>query len=158
MTRLPRAGQGGARRRQLGIEELSLVDADDFGVGIDPGQQLGRVFDVLRGDAHVAVRHDVIFAEAVVHQRLEGLHLLAGNLRAPQAADQLFALAAEHAAGDDFNPAVLRFSDNVHRNAEETQTPAGTSHRTLEHHARDWYSPVSVLTRTLSPSLTNGGT
>ena len=23
---------------------------------------------------------------------------------------------------------------------------------------RDWYSPVSVLTRTLSPSLTNGGT
>src|SRR5437879_6460500 len=25
-------------------------------------------------------------------------------------------------------------------------------------HTRDWYSPVSVFTRTLSPSLTNGGT
>src|SRR4029079_5067132 len=27
-----------------------------------------------------------------------------------------------------------------------------------DRHTRDWYSPVSVLTRTLSPSLTNEGT
>jgi hypothetical protein len=36
---------------------------------------------------------------------LEDLHLLPGDLRAPQPADQLLALAAEHAAGDDFDPA-----------------------------------------------------
>ena len=41
-------------------------------------------------------------------ERLEDLDLLPGDLRAPQPADQLFALAAEHAAGDDFDPAVLR--------------------------------------------------
>jgi hypothetical protein len=32
-----------------------------------------------------------------------------------------------------------------------TATPVG-------HQTRDWYSPVSVLMRTLSPSLTKGGT
>ena len=42
----------------------------------------------------------------IVEDRLENLHLLAGDLRAAQPADQLFALAAEHAAGDDFDPAV----------------------------------------------------
>jgi hypothetical protein len=30
------------------------------------------------------------------------------NLRAPEAADELFALAAEHAARDDFDPAGRR--------------------------------------------------
>src|SRR5262249_5285497 len=89
-----------------------------------------------------AVRDDAVFAVAIVNQRLEDLHLLPGNLRAAQAADQLFALATEHAAGDDLDPPVLGcLPDDVHR----TQT-------------RPWYSPVSVLMRILSPSLTNGGT
>src|SRR5262249_56670110 len=71
---------------------------------------------------------------------VEHLALLLGDLRAAQAANELLALAAEHAAGDDFDPAVLGLlADDLHQ-------------------ARDWYSPVSVFTRTLSPSLTNGGT
>src|SRR5437763_6960549 len=129
-----------ARPRQTRVEELPLVDSDDVGVVVDAAQQLVGVADVLRRDSHVAVRDDLIFAEAVVDERLEDLNLLAGDLRATQPADQLLALAAEHAAGDDFDPAVRRrTSDFVHQ-------------------TRAWYSPVSVLTRTLSPSLMNGGT
>src|SRR5438094_323020 len=129
-----------ARPRETRVEELPLVDSDDVGVVVDAAQQLVGVADVLRRDSHVAVRDDLIFAEAVVDERLEDLNLLAGDLRATQPADQLLALAAEHAAGDDFDPAVRRrTSDFVHQ-------------------TRAWYSPVSVLTRTLSPSLMNGGT
>ena len=52
---------------------------------------------------------------ASVDHRLENLHPLAGNLRAAKPADQLFALAAEHAADDDFDPALVELvSDDVH--------------------------------------------
>jgi hypothetical protein len=37
---------------------------------------------------------------------LKDLHLLAGNLRALDATDQFLALAAEHAATDDLDPAA----------------------------------------------------
>ena len=57
------------------------------------------------------------FGEPLVERRLEDLHFLAGNLGAAQPADELFALAAEHAAGNDFNPAVGgRTVRNVHVN------------------------------------------
>jgi hypothetical protein len=40
-------------------------------------------------------------------------------LRAPEPTDQLLALATEHAAGDDFDPAVLRlFPDDFHDDPE----------------------------------------
>src|SRR5262249_40443966 len=81
----------------------------------------------------------------VVDERLEDLDLLARDLRAPQAANELLALAAEHRAGDDLDPAVI---------ARMAVSTVGG----FRHYARDWYSPVSVLTRILSPSLTNGGT
>ncbi len=116
MTRLPRSASVLQAAGRFGVEELPLVDADDLGVVIHLRDQLVGALHVLGRDAHVAVRHDVIFAEAVVDERLEDLDLLAGDLRAAQAADQLFALAAEHAAGDDFDPAVLRLlADDVHR-------------------------------------------
>ncbi len=35
-------GERVADRRQLGIEELAFVDADDLGVGLDVGQQFAR--------------------------------------------------------------------------------------------------------------------
>jgi len=58
------------------------------------------------------MRDDVILAVTVVDERLEDLHLLFRDLRAPQPADQLFALAAEHAADDDFDPPVFRPAAN----------------------------------------------
>src|SRR6185437_14906487 len=68
----------------------------------------------LRLDPHGAVRRDVVFAVAVVDPRLEDLHLAPGNLRPAQPADQLLALAAEHAAGNHFDPAAARSMLNVH--------------------------------------------
>ena len=41
---------------------------------------------------------------AIVDPRLEDLDLALRDLRAAQAADQLLALAAEHAAGNDLDP------------------------------------------------------
>ena len=68
-----------------------------------------------RGQADVAVRHDVIVGEAVVELRLEHLHPLPGNLGAAHAANQLLALPAEHAAGYDFDPALVGpAADDVH--------------------------------------------
>ena len=106
MTRLPRSASVLHAAGRFGVEELPFVDADDLGVVVDharPARPSSRTF--CDGDPHVAVRHDVVFAEAVVDERLEDLHLLPGDLRAAQPADQLLALAAEHAAGDDFDPA-----------------------------------------------------
>ena len=56
-----------------------------------------------------------LVAVAVVDVRLEDLDLALGDLRAAQPADQLFALAAEHAAGDHFDPAGPGAVCNVHR-------------------------------------------
>jgi hypothetical protein len=72
-----------------------------------PGHLLGR-------NAHLAVRHDVVVAVAPVELRLENLHLLPRDLRAAQAPNQLLALAAEHAAGDDFDPAAPRMPHDFH--------------------------------------------
>src|SRR5439155_1507696 len=104
-----------APARQVRVEKLPLIDADHFRLVADVLQELIGILHGLRRDSHVAVRHDVVFAEAVVDGRFENLDLLSRDLRSAQAADELLALAAEHAAGDDFDPAVMRFfPDNVH--------------------------------------------
>ena len=108
-------GQRAAHRGQILVEELPFVDADDFGLRLDRVQQLTRSFDGARLDPHLAVRHDVVVGIARVDGRLEDLDFLAGDARAAQTADQLLALAAEHAADDDFNPTLDGLSDNVHR-------------------------------------------
>jgi hypothetical protein len=65
------------------------------------------------------VRDDVPFAVAIVDERLENLDFLACDLGPTQAPDQFFALAAEHAAGNHFNPAVVRRPVNdVHGDPE----------------------------------------
>src|SRR5581483_208821 len=87
--------------------KLPFVDPDDVGVVVHLPDEFVGVPHVDRGDPHVAVRHDVVFAVAVVDERFEDLDLLPGDLRAAQPPDELFALAAEHAAGDDFNPAAV---------------------------------------------------
>src|SRR5262249_35469394 len=75
----------------------------------------------------------------VVDRGLEDLDLLPGDLRTPQPADELLALAAEHAARDHFDPAG----------------PGGLG---VFHQTRERYSPVSVLTRIMSPLLMKDGT
>jgi hypothetical protein len=89
------------------IEELAFVDPHDLGVIVHRPQELVRAARGGRRDPHVAVRDDVIVAVAVVDERLEDLDLLPGDLRAAQPPDQLLAFSAEHAAGDDLDPASM---------------------------------------------------
>src|SRR5262249_40558982 len=102
--------------RQVQVEELAFVDSHYLGVFVDAADELARAPHALRRDAHIAMGDDAVVAVAVVEQRLEDLDLLPGNLRPSQPANELFALAAEHAAGDDFDPPVFGgFADDLHR-------------------------------------------
>jgi hypothetical protein len=94
---------------------LSLVDADDLGVALDGLEQLARAFNGARFDPHLTVRHDVVHRIPRIERRLEDLHLLPRDAGPAQAADQFLALPAEHAADDDFNPALNGLSDDVHK-------------------------------------------
>src|SRR5438045_1537616 len=58
--------QSRADSRQLGIEELSLVDAHHFSVRGDAIEQLARRGDALGLNLHRAMRDDVVPAVAVV--------------------------------------------------------------------------------------------
>src|SRR3954469_1210728 len=61
------------------------------------------------------MRDDVVFTEPIVDVRLEDLHFPPGDLCTAQPPNQLLALAAEHAAGDDLNPAGVRtVLTNIH--------------------------------------------
>ena len=95
-------------------ELVKQVASDTEVVGIDEGQffdaNLPAACNTL---ADRGLR--VIVAEALVDGRLEDLHLLPRYLRTAQPPDQLLALAAEHAAGDDLDPAVMRcLADDFH--------------------------------------------
>ena len=88
---------------------------DHLGLGAHGVEQGAGAGHVLRRQAQVAVRHDVVVGVPVVELRLEHLHLLPRDLGAAHAPDELFALAAEHAAGDDFDPTLVGLSaDDVH--------------------------------------------
>ena len=66
------------------------------------------------GILQLAVGNNVVGRVSRVDRRLEDLDPLAGDLRTSQAANQLFALAAEHAPDDDLDPARRRGPDYVH--------------------------------------------
>jgi len=57
---------------------------------------------------------DVIVGKAAIDDRLEDLDLLPGDLGAAQTANELLALAAEHAADDHFDPALAGLADYIH--------------------------------------------
>src|SRR5262245_61769519 len=89
---------------QVRPQELPLVDPDHLRL-VSVAQDVLRLPDRARGDAQLAVGDDVVPGVAVIDHRLEDLDPLAGDLGAPEAADQLLGLAAVHAANDDFDPA-----------------------------------------------------
>ena len=98
------------------IEELRLVDADDFDVGEQRVERLAEVRGVGDGDCLVglrAVRGDRGAVIAEVDVGLEAGNPLVRDPGALEAADKLFALAGKHGAGNDFNPADFRAADFV---------------------------------------------
>ena len=95
-------------RNDGGVEELDLVDANDFYVGELGVEGGAEIFD--GGDSGGfmglrAVRGDGRAMVAEVDVGLEAGDALAGNTCTLEAADKFFGLAREHGAGDDFEDA-----------------------------------------------------
>src|SRR5688500_439369 len=174
------AGELRAGGGQILVEELRLVDGDDFSVVVDKPQQLSRAADLHTLYPHLAMRDDFRFGEPVIEGRFEDLDLLACNLRTAKPADELFAFAAEHTAGNYLNPPVAGASMSYIHDCcsgfgirdsglelsryhafgcvQGVQTQSLIPNpKSLKCQTRDWYSPVSVLTRIRSPMLMKGG-
>ena len=100
-------------RDDLGLEELDLVDADHLG-SLHARAQLGHGGHGDRVHPRSRVAHYLGDAVAVVDLRLEDHHALPGDLGAAQATDHLLALAAEHRAADDLEPAASAWGDPEH--------------------------------------------
>src|SRR5262249_29096575 len=88
------------------VKELSLVYADDSDPEREMRAKLRRIDDRNRIQLAVVARYDSLYVEAVVDYRLEELGSLLSNLGASDSANQLLTLAAEHPAGDDFDPST----------------------------------------------------
>ena len=93
-------------------EELNLVDADDV-VAVDEAGDVGGVVDRDRPHLGAGVADDVADVVAVVEPRLDDQRALAGDLGAPQPADELLALAAEHRPANDLEPAAAWGSSRI---------------------------------------------
>src|SRR6266852_2354272 len=106
-------GELGANIHDFIAEELRFVDADDFGTRRKLFHDLGSFKYRIRGNAKAGMRDDFVGGVAFVAGGLEDLHTLARDLRAAQAANQLFTLAGKHRADHDFDPAHIAF-DDVH--------------------------------------------
>ena len=106
-------------------EELHLVDPDHVVRLGEAGNLLGPRH---RDGAHLraGVAHHMADVVAVVDARLHDQRALAGDLGAAQAADQLLALAAEHRAADDLEPAAALWEQPDHR-----RDPSQSVRRTL---------------------------
>ena len=99
-----------------GVEELHLVDRNDLRERIEPERDLARRVHRHRLDGPAVVTADGEDAAgiSVIKVRLEHLHPLLRDHRPAHATDELFALAAEHHAGDDLYPATRQLERSGH--------------------------------------------
>jgi hypothetical protein len=102
-----RSASGKVERRghDSRIEELHLVDPDDV-VSRCERDELRDRRDGYRGHAHSSVADDICGVIPVVDPGLEDDDVLPRDLRAPEPPDHFLALAAEHGAADDLEPAA----------------------------------------------------
>lgn len=100
----PVIGQFGGEIGQPRVEELGFVDADDLDSQAEAGPQRCRVSHAFGFQLPQVAGDQPVRAVPRIGERLEHLDPLARDRRAPQAANQLLALAGEHAAGDHFDP------------------------------------------------------
>jgi hypothetical protein len=82
------------------VKELGFIDPDDRGIGFKQSQHLARCGYRTGLDMESIVGGNALDSVTIVKPRFEDLDLLFGNLSAAQPAEQLFGLAAEHAAAD----------------------------------------------------------
>src|SRR6266487_276590 len=86
------------------VEELHFVDAYNLHSEHDVGSKIRGIVDDDGVHPAIVARDHSLHLEAIVDRRLKNLRALAGYLSAAYPADQLFAFAAEHTAGDNFDP------------------------------------------------------
>src|SRR5207237_10199261 len=86
------------------IEELNHLDADDLHADLDFREELFTRRNRNRLQPPLITRHDLLGRKTIVDDRLEHLHALPRDDRAPQPPDQFFRFTREHAAGDDLDP------------------------------------------------------
>ena len=97
-------------------------------------EDLIRMLHELSVDAHIAMGDDVLLAVALVDEGLKNLNSLPRDLCPTQAADELFALAAEHAARDHFDAAGMG-TKNVHVSKHAPYFYRPPHYRTARAHA-----------------------
>src|SRR5207248_2612875 len=102
--------------------ELDLVHPDDV-VTVDEAGDVGRLVDGDRAHPGTGVADHVRDVVAVVQPRLHDQRALPGDLGAPQPPDQLLALAAEHRAANDLEPAARIGKEPDH--AADPKEPVG---------------------------------
>src|SRR5262249_1607819 len=108
-------------------KELRFVDANDFRARQNFFHYFGSFRHGFRLDTKTGMRNDFIGGIALVNRGLENLHALPGNFRAPQPANQLFALSRKHWPDHHFDPAHISF-DDVHARSS-LNYPAATARR-----------------------------
>src|SRR6267143_2609390 len=101
------ARQGSHQRDDALIQELRFVDRDDVGHRIDLLSDLrGRVGRDRLDGATVVARNRIDTRVPGIEVGLEHLHPFPRDNRPPYAANELLALAAEHDAGNHFDPST----------------------------------------------------
>ena len=101
------------------VEELGLLDGDDVGLG-HGRLDLGRVVDRDGVVLGTGARDDGHAIGSRIQARLDEQDPATGDREAPQEAEHLVRLAAEHAAGDHVDPAV-----GVEHRSRESTHPSG---------------------------------
>ena len=137
-----RAAQGECERGvdDRRLEELHLVDPHDLAAA-RACNELRTAVDRYGGHAHARVADDIGRVVAVVDPGLEQEHALPGDLRAAQPADHLLALAAEHRAAHDLEPAASLRGDSDHGGILET----GADGRLEGYRLRPWSAARALL-------------
>src|SRR2546430_8638499 len=95
------------------VQELHFVHGDHLGVGSHRADHALGAIHRLGLDRATVVRADGVEPGVPgIEVRLEDLDALFGNDRSSNPTDQLFTLAGEHHAGDDFDPAGAAAVEN----------------------------------------------
>jgi 2-hydroxy-3-keto-5-methylthiopentenyl-1-phosphate phosphatase len=110
-------------------KEVGFVYANHFRAPVELGEDLRHIPNDFRFHPHIAMRDDLIEGIADVDGGFESLDSFAGNARAAQAADELFALTGEHGAADGLNPTGMT-CEYVHA-VLSSVTPASDANATV---------------------------
>src|SRR5262249_36210516 len=115
------------------VEELHFVNAHDLHSEHEMRAEFRRIIDDDSIKPPIVARDNSRQIKAIIDRWFENLRALASNFRAPNAANQLFALAAEHSAGDYFNPSAPG-TESIHSIRSPSKTLSRFQAILVRHH------------------------